>query len=213
MQAKLAILAGLATVFVSLGASRAHADTIEPGHFIVNLNDDCSTDPSNPDCSNMDGTGGWTPDSTITDQINPGISTRGFTASMCVDPDNDNDCDRSDPSIRINPGGGSSPFPGSFTVDDSGGGIFDFQNDTGSPFTELLFITNYISDGTYTCTGTSFFTFCGFKIITNQQGQKEIEILFANGSIPTASTPEPAEYFFLLGACAAVLVLRRRSSA
>lgn len=209
MRSNLILLAGLAIGFVSLGASRARASTIEPGHFIVNLNDDCSTDPTNPECTVTDDpTGGWAANSTFTDEVNPGISTRGFTESACVDPDHDGDCDRYDPSIRINPGGGSSPFPSSFMVDENGGGIFDFQNDTNSPFTELLFITDYMPDGEYTCAST-IFSFCGFKII-NHDGNEELEVLFDNGSIPSA-IPEPAEYFFLVGACAAVVLRRLRS--
>ncbi len=202
--------AGLAVLCAGFLAASTVA--VEPGHFTVNLNDDCSTDPTNPACSVTDGSGGWGSETLFTDQVNTITSTRGFTASICSDTDANNpngdepDCDN-DPSIRLNAGGGSISFPPSFNANENGGGIFDFQNNTGAPFTDILFITNFVSGNSYTC-ASDMFSFCGFQIVQPPNGPTQLEILFINGSIPIAS-PEPSQYLFLLIAAVAVVVIHR----
>ena len=122
--------------------------------------------------------------------------------------DKDNGCDDStDPSIRINPGGKSDPFPNSFQAI-NGGGIFDYQNDSGKTIDEILFTTTFVPGDPYTCyADPTLFSTCGFKIEGNQ-----LDILFYGGpGIPPATTvPEPASFVLLFG-CAAVTAIRLRS--
>ena len=190
----------LVTGFALLCAGWAHATTIVPGHFIVDLNDVLGTD-----------SGGWGSDTLFTDTINTVSSIRGFVQSMCVDPDNDNDCDKAwDPRISVYGGGASMPFTTSFSSDENGGGTLDFQNDGTSPITDILFMTNFVPGDDYTCSTGSptvqIFAFCGFKVV-DIGGVEKLEILFDKGSIP--SVPEPAEYLPLLLACSALVVVHR----
>jgi hypothetical protein len=195
--------------FALLGAGWASGSTVpvEPGHFTVNLNDNCSTDPTDPDCSNPDGTGGWGADTLFTDMVNTVSSTMGFTPFTCTPDYDHDDCNPSDdsnagdPSIRINQGGGSIPFPSSFNSDQSGGGLFDYQNDSSSPYTDILITTNWVGTETYTC-ASNIYSFCGFDVIHEKTGPDQLEILFIGGTIP--NIPEPSQYLFLFIACAAV---------
>jgi hypothetical protein len=188
----------LAAGFALLCAGWAQASTVAPGHFTVELND----------VEGVDG-GGWGSNTLFTDTVNTVSSTRGFTSTVCVDPDYDNDCDRPrDPRMVVNNAGASIPFPSSFNSDEAGGGLFDFQNNSGSPITDILFITAFHDGQEYTC-ASDIFLFCGFKVV-NMGGHQELEILFVHGSI--ASIPEPSEYLFLLIACAAVVVVYRLRS-
>jgi hypothetical protein len=227
----------LGLAFALVFAVRVHADT-EPGHFIVNLQDDCSnlteyeTNPvctvSSTDTSAFDG--GWG-DATFTTEVSdvpagsPGsISTAGFTTDGSCDTNGDdhdhwfwfwwwpghrfsgNGCDN-DPSIRVDPGGGSSPFPSTFGSI-NGGGVFDYQDDTPSPFDEVEFITKLVEGEDYTCAST-IFAECGFKAIDNNT---ELEILFWDGSIPAVTeVPEPASLVLLFGCIAVAGIHRVRS--
>jgi len=206
-----------ATVFALLCACWAPADTItEPGHFTVNLNDNCSIDPNNPDCGNTGGTGGWGSNTLFTDMVNTVTSTSGFTEGMCVPDSDHDDCVNgsassvleNDPSIRLDNGGGSSPFPSSFLSDEAGGGLFDYQNDSNSPYKDVLFTTNFVGTETYTCAST-IYAFCGFDVIHEKTGSDQLEVLFIEGSIPSA-VPEPSLDLFLLVAGVAAVVLHRR---
>ena len=188
-----------------LGTLAANADTVtEPGHFIVDLNDIIGQDG-----------GGWGANTSFTDQVNTlnSSSNHLFTSTVCIDTDanhpdrDDPDCDR-DPSIHINPGGGSIAFPNTFNSDAAGGGSFQYQDDGNAPITSILFITNFVTGQTYHCDST-IFAFCGFRVIHESQGPDQLEILFDQGTIQVA-TPEPAEYGFLLAAASAVVVYRRR---
>jgi hypothetical protein len=193
----------LATGFALLFAVWVQADTIQPGHFTVDLNDLPGVD-----------SGGWGAETLFTDTVNTVSSTRGFTASICVDTDSghpdrdDPDCDN-DPHMTVNNGGASSPFPSSFNADENGGGLFDFQNDSNSPYTDILFTTTYVAGNSYSC-ASDIFSFCGFQVIHEQHGPDQLEILFVGGRI--ADVPEPSEYLFLLLACAVVAVVHRLRS-
>jgi len=201
----------LAAAFALLGAAWVRADTTQPGHFIVDLNNVPGTD-----------LGGWGAETLFTDTVNTINSTKGFTANICVDSDAGNpngdepDCDN-DPRMSVNSGGASMPFPSSFNADANGGGTFDFQNNGNAPITDILFTTTFVPTDSYTCESgqpTDIFQFCGFQIV-NQGGVQKIEILFDNGTIPIAA-PEPSQYWLLL-ACVAVAVVhqlrsRRRSA-
>jgi len=138
----------------------------------------------------------------------------GLSGNICVDSDanepnaDEPDCDN-DPSIRVLNGGASTGVTGPFSLSPvNGGGIFDYQNDTGAPIEELMFETTYVSGDSYTCsTAGGPFAHCGFLIV----GDPMIEAFFYGGAgIPPV--PEPSEYLFLLGACAAVAVLHRLRS-
>lgn len=192
----------LVTGFALLCGGWAHATTIVPGHFIVDLNDMLGTD-----------SGGWGSGTSFTDTVNTITSTRGFVATTCFDTDanspngDEPDCDN-DPRISVYGGGASMPFPTSFSSDENGGGTFDFQNDGTSPITDILFTTNFVPGDSYTCSTGSpmdqIFAFCGFKIV-DIGGVEKLEILFDKGSIP--SVPEPAEYLPLLIAGSALVLV------
>lgn len=195
----------LAVGFALLCAALAQASTVtEPGHFIVDLN--------NPG----QGVGGWDPLQLFTDTVNTLNSSVGFTPTICVDSDagepngDDPDCDNNDPSIRVNNGGGSSPFPPSFNAEADGGGTFDFQNDTSSPFKDILFVTNFDPNKTYTC-ASDIYSFCGFEIVPQNGGPAQLDVLFIGGSIPVAN-PEPSEYLVLLIGAAAIAIVHRARS-
>jgi hypothetical protein len=203
----------LSTGFALLCACCAPADTItEPGHFTVNLNYNCGTDPY---CQNPNGAGGWGDNTLFTDTVNTVTSTSGFTQGVCVPDRDQDDCGGSsavgnDPRIRLDNGGGSSPFPSSFNADEKGGGLFDFQNDSNAPYTDVLFTTNFVGTETYSC-ASGVYSFCGFDVIHEMNGPDQLEILFIGGSIPSA-VPEPSPGLFLLVAgTAAIWVHRGRS--
>jgi len=194
-----------ATGFALLFAGWVQASTItEPGHFIVDLNDVPGVD-----------SGGWGAETLFTDLVNTINSSKGFTQSICVDTDSDHpnsddpDCE-GDPRMAVNGGGGSIPFPSSFNADENGGGAFSFFNNTNSPFTDILFTTVFNANQTYTC-ASDIYNFCGFQVIHQMNGADQLEILFIGGTIPVA-TPEPSEYSFLLGMCAAIAVVHRLRS-
>jgi hypothetical protein len=178
------------------GWAKASAIT-EPGHFIVDLDDVFGVD-----------SGGWGAETLFTDTVNTVTSTRGFTQNICIDPDNDNDCDK-DPRMEVYQGGASSPFPASFSSDENGGGTFDFQNDGPAPITDILFMTKFVPGKSYTCASPDIFSFCGFRVV-DIGGKEELEILFDKGTIP--NIPEPAEYLPLLVASAAVAFAHQRRS-
>lgn len=194
----------LATGFALLCAGWVQADSIVPGHFTVDLNDMPGVDQ-----------GGWGAETLFTDTVNTITSTRGFTANICVDTDasepngDEPDCD-DDPHMVVNNGGHSEPFPSSFNADENGGGIFDFQNDSGSPYTDILFTTTFVPGKSYTC-ASDIFSFCGFEVIHEANGPDQLEILFIGGSVPVA-TPEPSEYLFILVASGAVALVHRLRS-
>jgi hypothetical protein len=181
-------------------SSWVYASTVVPGHFVVDLND----------VTGVDG-GGWGANTLFTDTVNTVTSTNGFNQSVCLDPDTGEaveDCDGGDPRMGVNSGGASVPFPTSFNADGKGGGVFDFQNDGNKPITDILFVAPFNPNNSYSC-DSNIFAFCGFKIV-NQGGNQKLDILFVNGSI--ANVPEPSEFLFLLGACAAVAVAHRLRS-
>ena len=191
-------------VFGLAGATLASADTV-PGHFIVNLND-------NPSCT-TDCTGSWTSDLSATPFSTVNIPT-GLSGNICFDSDanepnaDEPDCDN-DPRIQLLNGGASTGVTGPFTVSPvNGGGIFDYQNNTGAPINELVFETTYVPGDSYTCSTTGGpFAHCGFLIV----GDPDIKIFFYGGAgIP--SVPEPSEYLFLLSAFTAVAGLHRLRS-
>ncbi len=207
-------------LFALGGATVARADGV-PGHFIINLNDNCSVDPSNPDCSNVNGTGGWGANNSFSDTVNTGDSTSGFQNNFTCSDDrqwfwwwwqnhNQNDCDP-DPSIKWGTGGASGAFPTTFSADGSGGGILDFYNGSGTTIHDVFITTNLVAGVTYTCDGGGVFSFCGFEALDNG---KELGILFSGGDIP--SVPEPADGIIVLAGFAAIAVghrLRSRQSA
>jgi len=199
-----------AIVFALLCAVLVRADGItEPGHFIINLNDDCSTEPTSPDCTVTDGSGGWGADTVFTDVVNTVTSTEGFIEGVlyCGDPPGNHNAVSSDPSIRLDAAGGSIAFPASFMSDEEGGGILDFQNDSGSPYKDILITTNFLAGQVYTCS-SDIYAFCGFDVIHENNGPNKFEILFADGTIPIA-TPEPSQYISLLIAFGAVVAVYR----
>jgi hypothetical protein len=190
--------------FVLFCGGLAQADSIVPGHFTVDLNDVPGIDA-----------GGWGVETLFTDTVDTLKSSKGFVANICNDSDagepngDEPDCDN-DPHMTVNNGGASSPFPTSFNSDENGGGLFDFQNDSGQPFTDILFTTTFVPGDSYTC-ASNIFSFCGFKIIPETNGPDQLQILFIGGTIAVAS-PEPAEYWFLLIACAIAVVFHRLRS-
>lgn len=190
----------LVAVSALFGATLANADTI-PGHFIVDLND----------VPNID-SGGWQ-GSTFTDSVNQsGVTSNDpdFNSGtfFCFTPG----CEE-DPSIRINLGGNSLPFPSPFGADENGGGVFSFFNPGPGPITNILFVTNLITGVTYNCNGGPIFSICGFEA----KPDGSLLILFEQGTgtgIPVASeVPEPAQALPVLLAFAGIAALRRKRSA
>jgi hypothetical protein len=184
-------VAGLAL----FGAPWARANIVPPppplpGHFEINLNDFFGT---------TDG-GGWGANTTFNDAVNTGVSSDPFTQNIfCV-----GGCGRlDDPYISINKGGHSVPFPSSFQADQNGGGILDFF-DAGPPIHDILITTNLnLTLGeTFHCE-SDIFSFCGFK-----DSPTQVDILFTNGTIPTA-VPEPTSGILLLTALSVMVVVRR----
>jgi MYXO-CTERM domain-containing protein len=216
---KFHVLFCLAILGLLFSARSARADSV-PGHFTINLNDNCSVNPYNQDCNNVNGSGGWGADNSFTDTVNTVNNDRGFTLNSftCTDyqgwdpwwwqNNNESDCD-TDPSIKISPGGNSSPFGTSFSADANGGGILDFYN-SGGTITDILIKTNLQAGVTYTCNGGGLFQFCGFEAVNGQ-----LEILFLAGNDPgiVTATPEPAAAIPVLLAFAAIAFARRRRSA
>jgi hypothetical protein len=182
-----------------LSCSWAQADTVVPGHYTITLTD-------------------WDDNQNFNFTPNPAdLDTSEFTNpdSFCV---GFAFCD--DPSIRVDPGGKSTPEDGDFsfsTGPDAAGNtvVLDYQN-TGAPINSIL-ITLTSNDGqlnpdqtdgeVFTCNGDGLFTNCGF----NNDG---FEIAFWNtgdtGGIQTASTPEPSQWIILLFASAAMIAARAR---
>lgn len=177
------MLSGIAV----LCAGWLHADTLVPGHFIIDLN--------NPD----EDFGGW--EATLTDVVNTLTpdDNSSYSPFVCK---GDTDC-TGDPSIRSYLGGASVPFTTSITPID-GGGVFDFENTSGTPITSILFTTLYQPGDLYSCS-SDIFNFCGFQVVG-----ANIQIAFDEGSIP--SVPEPSENVFLVIAALAIAVVHRLRS-
>jgi|SRR5579863_6892286 len=175
----------------------AQADTVEPGHYTITLTD-------------------WDDNQNFNFTPNPAdLDTSEFTNpdSFCV---GFAFCD--DPSIKVNPGGKSTPEDGDFsfsTGPDASGNtvVLDYQN-TGAPINSIL-ITLTSNGGqlnpdqngeVFTCDGGTLFTNCGFN-------DDAFEIAFWNtndsGGIPTA-TPEPSQWIVLAFASAAMIAVRAR---
>ena len=176
----------------------AQADTVEPGHYTITLAD-------------------WDDDQDFNFTPNPAnLDTSQFTNpdNFCVGFEF---CD--DPSIRVNPGGKSTPESGPFsfsTGPDAAGNtvVLDYQN-TGAPIDSIL-ITLTSNNGqlnpdqngeVFTCDGGSLFTNCGFN-------DDAFEVAFWNSDdtvgIQTATTPEPSQWIILLFASAAMIAARAR---
>ncbi|HUA17466.1 MAG TPA: hypothetical protein VMB25_01895 [Bryobacteraceae bacterium] len=204
--------------FVLLGATWLQADTVEPGHFTIDLNNPGETDQ-----------GGWVPDQVFNDEVNPDVNTSDFvsqgqsTSVSCQQWDNwwwdwwhqyinMNQCEDWDPYILVNPGGHSDPFPSSFMADANGGGIQDFYNGTGSPITSILFTIANFQPGTYVCGGTLFDN-CGIAM-----DGTTLEILYwDNPGDFVPSVPEPSLGIVLLVAFCALAggrkILARKAAA
>ena len=122
----------------------------------------------------------------------------------------------SDPGARLNGGGDATGFNSNtgatLTADDNGNVTMDYVN--VGPNLETVTLTTFISgpqlNELYTCS-SNVFQFCGFAIV-DPDNTYELEVLFTNpyhpGGIP--SLPEPREYFLLLIATAACIVVARR---
>ena len=155
------------------------------------------------------GCGGWFEQdgapSSFTDAVNTVNPSDNYEFSqgtfICDDA---YDC-YDDPKIQIKPGG-DAPFPGPFSADASGGGIFDFNNDTTSPFSSITFFTPLNPNVTYSCS-SPIYNFCGFQAIDYDT---VLEIVFDNAA--TSAVPEPSEYLFFLVAGAAIAVAHRLRS-
>ena len=185
---------------VAVGAascSLTQADPVEPGHYTNTLQD-------------------WDDDQVFNFTPNPtGVDTDDFTNpdSFCVGFDA---C--FDPSVRFNAGGGSTPENGEFsfsTGDDAAGNtvVLDFSN-TGAPITEVLLTLtsnggqlNPDQSGVeFTCDGGGIFQQCGFN-------NDAFQVLFwdpVTDGIPTATTPEPAQWAILLPAFALLVGFGRK---
>ncbi|MGP0074069.1 MAG: hypothetical protein ACLPWF_19325 [Bryobacteraceae bacterium] len=181
-----------------LSCSWAQADTVEPGHYTITLTDWDNNQDFNftPNPSDLN-TSSFT---------NPDNFCPGFEGCF-------------DPSIRVDPGGKSTPEDGNFsfsTGSDAAGNtvVLDYAN-TGTPINSIL-ITLTSNGGqlnpdqlgeVFTCDGGSLFTNCGFY-------NDAFQIAFWNTAdvvgIPTATTPEPSQWIILLFASAAMIVARAR---
>jgi hypothetical protein len=188
-------------------ATLAHASTL-PFNFEVDLND-CPA-PSSTNCTNPNGSGGWlsdgTPDS-FTDAVNtvnPSENDDFSEGTFICSTDDDSECE--DPEIQLKPGG-DAPFPGPFSADANGGGVFDFTTGTTSPFSSVAFFTTLNDNVTYEC-ASPLYNFCGFQAIDNDT---VLEVVF-DSPAATSAVPEPSEYLFFLVAGAAIAVLHRLRS-
>ncbi|MBI2680397.1 MAG: PEP-CTERM sorting domain-containing protein [Candidatus Solibacter usitatus] len=199
------------------------ADTIDPNHFVISLNDNQETGQND-----TEGTGGWGSGSFFTGTPNPDLdpftpgswscSVDGETVSCGPDsflllaepPD--------DPRIGTKLGGLSQTIDGTFGFNANafGGGAFDFQNGTGEPITQLLLHADIDKDTlfaggsfiAFNCDGGDAFDQCGF-IITDPPGSFSIDILFSGGHIAaTPAVPEPSTWM-LFGTAACALLARK----
>ncbi|HUJ21109.1 MAG TPA: PEP-CTERM sorting domain-containing protein [Bryobacteraceae bacterium] len=183
------------------------ADTITPD-FTINLN---TCTPGFPDCSTTstdpNGSGDWEPGQDFTTEFNVEESTEGFTENQFTPPT----CRHhwhcyDDPSMIVNKGGHSVPFPpesGEISANENGGGFFDFFNNTGGPIDNLFFTTPINPSLTYTCQ-SDIFQFCGFM----QEGST-LDILFANPIDPIPPVPEPSTGILFLTAAGALIAGRK----
>ena len=192
------VVAGVLGVLVLMSASSARGSIFVPDpHFTINLND-CVIEgntcvfPTDPDAA-----GGWASGQFFTDEINTGLSTDGFSEESF-------DCSDCDPSMIINKGGKSSPFPPSFNANENGGGFLDFFNGSGVTITDILIQTEFDSSKSYTCS-SNIFAFCGFS-----EDSGVLSILYSQGDIPPA--PEPASVVLVATAAGAILLSRRKRS-
>jgi len=193
------VVGGLLGVLLLLSAPRAEASLVVPvSHFTLNLND-CIIEgntcvfPTDPD-----GSGSWEPGQFFTDSINTGTSTDGFTEGSFDCPD----C--GDPSMIVNKGGKSTPFPPSFSANENGGGFLDFFNGAGVPIRDILIQTPFDSTKSYSCS-SDIFAFCGFAV----ENDAVLDILYTQGTI---SVPEPGSIILVGTGLSAFFWSRRRRS-
>jgi hypothetical protein len=198
------------------------ADTVDPTHFFISLNDDGSdcynglivgtTDP----CDGED-SGGWGPviGGVVQGIVNPGCPEEGCPTNTeltvfgpCIE------CFTllsEDPTAGTRLGGKSDPITPTFTlvVDQFGGGAFDFQNNLGVPITTLSLSFTFpgLAPGAQLplfCNGGDAFDNCG--ITASSDGVVTGTILFSGGHVEP--TPEPSTWI-LLGTAAIAIASRR----
>jgi len=195
---------GILCALVLMGAGSAQADGLPDPHFTINLNNcvfvgNTCVFPTDPN-----GFGGWAAGQEFTDQINTDMSTEGFSQNSL-------DCSECpEPSMIVNKGGKSSPFPTSFNANGNGGGFLDFFNGTGQTITDILIQTEFDATQSYSC-ASDIFAFCGFMV---EDGPPVLDILYSNGNIPplSDSVPEPTSGVLLLTATGAILLGRKLRS-
>jgi len=188
---------GFLCMLILLSAPSAQASLFDPvSHFTLNLND-CIVEgntcvfPTDPN-----GFGSWESGQSFTDLINTGESTDGFSQNTFDCPE----C--GDPSMIINKGGKSTPFPSSFSANENGGGFLDFFNGTGVTIRDILIQTSFDSSKSYSC-ASDIFAFCGFAV-----DGSELDILYTQGAIDPV--PEPASVILVGTGLGAILWSRRK---
>jgi hypothetical protein len=200
-------------LFTLLFTSWLQADTIDPNHFVISLNDNQETGQND-----TEGSGSWGPGTlfqgTGINQTPEGGFPTDQNVSCFIDIEFGLVCTGDgflDPRIGTKLGGLSELITGDFffSSNAAGGGAFDFQNGMGVPITSLDIKVTLSKDSlplTFDCNGGTAFDHCGF-IITDPPGDLNLDIWFSGGHIqPTI--PEPSTWI-LLGTAACALLGRR----